>query len=158
MKTVLGKKICRFMPLMFLALCFAMGMGGFSSSTPAYAADYVVVVNSANTTSGDVGKEEAKNIYLKIKTTWPDGTEAIPFGRPSESAAHQAFLSGILGFSQADLDQHWASEKSKTGQSAPREVGSENILLRQISRKPGAFGVVKAGTSLPSGVKILFTF
>lgn len=124
----------------------------------AHAQDYAIVVNVKNPATGNISYREIKNIYLKIKTTWPDGTQASPFGRPDDDPAQQAFIEHVLDLSQHELDQHWASEKSKTGGTGPREVGSDNILLRQIARKPGGIGVVSVDAKLPPGVKILFRF
>lgn len=134
---------------------FAIGL--FASH--AFASDYAIVVNENNSASADIS--EIKNLYLKKKTSWSNGTEAVPLGRPADSPEHQAFMTEVLGFSsQGALDSYWQSEKSKTGLTGPREVGSTSILMRQITRKPGAFGVLPTAeaNALPAGVKILTSF
>ena len=130
----------------------------FMFAAPAFAAEYAVIVNAENTTSPENAKTEVKNIYMKKRTTWSNGAPAEPFARPAGDPVQKAFLSKVLELSQAGLDEYWAAEKSKTGEAAPREVGSERILLRQIGRKPGALAVVSADTDLPEDVKILFKF
>lgn len=131
----------------------------FVSFAPqAFAGDYAIVVNAGNSASADLA--EIKNLYLKKKTSWSSGTEVIPLGRSTGSPEQEAFLSTVLGMSQSDLDGYWASEKSKSGTTGPREVGSAKILLRQVSRKDGAFGVVSTAdvAGLPDGVKVLTEF
>lgn len=127
-------------------------------SPVAMAQSFAIVVNSANAGSADTSL--IKNLYLKKQTSWGGGAEAVPLARSAGSPEQEAFLSSVLGMSQSDLDNYWASEKSKTGATGPREVGSTNILLRQIGRKPGAFGVVSAAeaSALPEGVKVLSKF
>ena len=127
------------------------------SSQNAFAADYAVIANAANGASAD-SQSEVKNLFLKKKTAWPGGAKAVPLGRKSGSAEQDAFNAAILGMSSGELSGHWQAEKQKTGQTPPKEVGSESILLRQVKRKEGAFGVVPASTTLPDGVKVLFKF
>ncbi len=132
----------------------------FAFVAPAFAGGFAIVVNTANSTSAEDVNSEIRNLYLKKQTAWSNGIDAVPLAREADSPEHEAFLAGILEMSQGDLDGHWASEKSKTGATGPREVGSKSILLRQIGRKEGAFGVVSEAdaASLPEGVKILKTF
>ena len=143
-----------FQTLMVMAFLTALP----SIVSQAHAAEYAVIVNSANTTNGEDAKSIVKNIYLKKRTTWPDGTPTETFARPSDHPAQEAFLSDVLGLSQAALDEYWASEKAQTGEAAPRQIGSGRILMRQVARKKGAVGVVKADMAQGDGIKVLFTF
>ena len=141
-----------------LRFSFVTVLSAFLLSAPAYAQNFAIVVNAENTSEADISA--IKSLYLKQRTSWPDGLSADPFARSADSAEQAAFLSEVLGMSQADLDQYWLSEKSKTGLAGPRAVGSSSILMRQIKRKKGAFGVVTSGevASLPEGVKVLLKF
>ncbi len=138
-----------------------LAVATFTFTAPAFAEGFAIVVNAANSIAdGGNVDSELKNLYLKKKTSWSSGPSAVPLGRSAGSPEQAAFLSTVLGMSQSDLDSHWASEKSKTGATGPREIGSAGILLRQVSRKEGAFGVVSAAeaASLPDGVKVLKKF
>ena len=128
------------------------------SSGKAYAEGFSIVVNAKSTITADVN--DIKNVYLKRQTKWSDGTEAIPFGRPLDSSEQEAFMLSVLGMSKAELDSYWASEKSKTGLKSPRKINSVSILLRQIRRKEGAFGIISSSdvSRMPDGVKVLSSF
>lgn len=140
----------------FLFAAVAVMALGFTPS--AFAQNFAVIVNAENAASADAS--DIKNLYLKKRTAWSDGTSAVPLARSTGSAEQEAFLSNILGMSQSEIDSYWASEKSKTGSTGPREVGSSSILLRQVGRKAGAFGIVSTAeaSSLPEGVKVLLNF
>lgn len=141
--------------LLTLSLALALSVG---LSSTVMAQDFAIIVNSANSAAAD--DSEIKNLFLKKKTTWSSGAEAVPFARPADTPEHKAFIQNFLDFSQADLDNYWQAEKSKSGLTGPREVGSTNILTRQVSRKEGAFGIISASDagSLPDGVKVLKKF
>lgn len=129
------------------------------ASNTAFANEYAVIVNAANNFAGDT-KAEVKNLFLKRKTAWSDGTRSVPLARGDDSPEQQAFNSLILDMSEAEVAGHWQAEKQKTGETPPKAVGSERILYRQIKRKEGAFGVVlnSSATALPEGIKVLFKF
>jgi len=121
-----------------------------------YAGEYAVIVNDSNSNSASQG--DIKRMFLKQQTSWADGTSANPFDRKADSAEHKAFASKVLGMTEAELAEYWGAEKSKSGTTPPREIGSDSILTRQVSRKGGGFGVVSSAAANADGVKILFKF
>ena len=124
------------------------------------AADYYVVVNEANGFNGseDEAKALIRRLYLKNTKNWPGGETAVPFARKGTSDAQMALLQTILNMSDAEHVQHWARLKQTTGDTPPRAVGSNSILLRLIKREPGAIGVMEASGPEPDGVKVLLKF
>ncbi len=142
-----------------LSSVFFVALFGFMLNVSAVGAgEYAVIGNAGNPISGDAARAEVKNIFLKKKTVWPNNVVGVPFDRSADSAEHKAFAAVVLGMEESVLKSYWGSEKAKTGTTPPREIGSDNILLRQVKRKEGAFGVVSADTSLPDGVRVLFKF
>lgn len=128
----------------------------FSSSV--WAGSYSVIVNANNAASGESNMDQVKNLFLKKQSAWNDGTKALPLARNDSSPEQRAFVNKVLGMGDAEVVQYFAAEKSKSGMTPPRAIGSDGLLFRQIARKPGAFGVVAAGTDLPDTVKVLFSF
>lgn len=139
-----------------LALIDPIASGGMKAS----AADYYVVVNEANGFSGseDEAKALIRRLYLKTTKNWPGGETAVPFARKGASSAQMALLQAILNMSDSEHLQHWARQKQTTGDTPPRAVGSNSILLRLIKREPGAIGVIDASAPAPDGVKVLLKF
>lgn len=151
----LSKKLAKLLAVGVLVAGATVGI-----SAQAQAADYAVVVNAANAYSADEAdmKNVVKRIYLKQQTNWPNGTEGEPFAREDSSAEQTAFNAAVLGMDAAAHSDYWIKLKQTEGSVAPRSVGASSILMRQIARKPGGFGVVAASEPLVDGVKVLFKF
>ncbi len=145
--------------LLVVAACLAPAA---IASTAAAEGPYAVIVNKANATKDDEAalKQLVKQLFLKQRTAWPSGAEAKPFARKAGSAEQNAFLKSVLQMTEADLAQHWVSQKQKTGATPPREVSSANMILKLVQKYEGAFGVVKTEEAKAAGdsVRILFTF
>lgn len=141
---------------MSLFLISAVGLSGAISKSAA-AVDYYVIVNTENNFNGsdeDV-KSLLRRVYLKTTRNWPGGTIAVPFARKQSDTAHAALLNNILMMTDAEHSDHWARLKQTTGDTPPRAVGSDSILLRLIKREPGAVGVIESSGDAPKGVKVL---
>lgn len=128
----------------------------------ANAAEFAVVVNAGNQYSGGESdaKEMVKQLFLKNRSRWPGNTEAKPLGRRADSPPHKAFLEKVLKMSEAQLAQHWLSLKQKTGQTPPRAIGSDKMLIKMVAKYQGGFSVVskEAADGAGNKVKVLFTF
>ena len=131
-----------------------------SSISSVAAADFYVVVNSANGFSGseDEAKTLIRRVFLKSTKNWPGGEKAVPFSRKDTNEAQIALLASILSMTDAEHGQHWARQKQTTGDTPPRAVGSKSILLRLIKREPGAIGIMDGSGPEPEGVKVLLKF
>lgn len=136
--------------------------GSLLANVAAWAGDYVVIVNAGNDASGDIGslKQLVKRQFLKQQTSWPNKEPSLPFARGADSAAHKAFLQNVLAMSQAEIDTHFLRLKQTTGETPPRQIGSTRILIRQVTNKAGAFGIIEKSdaASLSAEVRILFEF
>lgn len=126
----------------------------------ALAADYALIVNAANPIEGSEAelKSQITRLFLKQQNDWPDGTSAVPLDRKADSAEHTAFLKGVLEMSETELDTHWLRLKQISGETPPREVGSDRILIRTVGKAEGAFGMVANDPAgFPPEIRVLFT-
>ena len=141
---------------------FAAALAAALTSTPAWATDYVVIVNAANPVAGDNADTRSmiKRSYLKEMSAWGNGSEAQPLAREAGSAVQQAFHKSVLEMSDAAVDDHWLRLKQIKGETPPREVGSARILFRLVGKYEGAFSFVttEEAAEIPPEVKVLFTF
>ncbi len=123
------------------------------------AGGYVLVVNSSNSYRGDStsARNMIKQLYLKNRTSWPDKTESKPYARPANSAAQQALIRQVLGMSAAQVAGHWLQVKQMTGETKPRPIPSEDMVVRLVAKYPGAFAVVsRSKADSTRGVTVLF--
>jgi len=125
---------------------------------------YAVIGNTALESLIDKGKIEnrIRQLYLKERTEWNGSIGAKPFNRSDGSDEEKAMREHLLGMSDAELAKHWISLKQKTGQTPPREVSSDTMVLKMVQKYDGAFGVLaldKAQAAADEGeVVILYTF
>lgn len=127
----------------------------------AISGEFAVIVNTSNDYKSDEKdmSETVRQLYLKKRSAWPNKTDAKAFARSIDSPEQKAFVESVLGITQTALDEHWISLKSRSGQTGPREVGSDVIVIKFVQKYPGAFSVIKADIARSSdGVKVLFTF
>lgn len=135
-------------------------LSGSSANLTAQSRQYVLVVNASNSyrADADTVRNVVRQLYLKQRNDWPNNIASKPFARPNGSAEQQAMLRQILGMSAAQLAGHWIELKQRSGETKPRAVGSDGMLLRFVAKYPGAFGVVsRQRAASASGVKVLFT-
>jgi hypothetical protein len=129
---------------------------------PAYADSYAVIVNAENNYSGDkvAAINVVKRLYLKQQNSWPNGGKAKSLARKNGSPIQKAFIKSVLGMSEAELAGHWISLKQKTGETPPRSVRSEKIIIKLVEKNITGVAFIEEGAveKLSSKAKILFTF
>ena len=142
--------------ILMLAVCSTLLAG----ADPKISGGYDLVINRSNPYRADsnTAKTVIRQLYLKERTRWPNRIDSKPFARPAGSSEQQALLQYVLRMGEGRLAEHWIEAKQRTGETAPRSVGSDRMLLRFVARYPGAFGVVPRGMAdSEPGVVVLFT-
>ena len=146
--------------VLVLALCSLQA----GSSAQKNQLQYVLVVNAANSFQAGGNprrlREVTKQLFLKERSQWPNILHAKPYSRSSDSPEQRAFMQRVLGLTEIELVTHWISLKQRTGQTRPREVASDRILIRFVERSEGAFGVLPKDSlrGASDRVKVLFSF
>lgn len=140
-----------------LSLLFLFNCSYFSLELKAEE-KYVIIVNSQNNASADLG--ELKLLFMKKKGNWSNGFAVKPYFRKKNSKAQNAMIQKVLGISNVQLEQHWLSLKQKTGKTAPRVIKSDKLLIKFIAKNKGSLGVIskKFAAKLGDKVKILKEF
>lgn len=127
----------------------------------AAAEDFAVIVHQSNNYADSVEamKQVVRQLFLKERSEWPNKIAVKPFARAAGSSEHDAFLNGVLKMTEADLANHWISLKQRTGQTAPREISRDSLLIKLVAKYEGSFAVVSKGEAEGSdSVRVLFTF
>ncbi len=129
--------------------------------SPANADEIVIVANEEAELPADpeAARVKLRQMFLKQSRTWPNGVSAKPFARGHTSIEQEAFESVILGMDKTELEAYWLRLKQTRGETPPKAIGADRILLRQISRKPGTFGAMNRSNfdaAETDGTKIIY--
>jgi ABC-type phosphate transport system substrate-binding protein len=116
------------------------------------AADFVVIVNNANSTS-EISSSELKNIYLGKKTSWGNGTK-VDVAVLEGGKVHEAFCSGITSKSASQFANFWKTALFTGTGVPPKSARSDAEMIDFVRKNPGAIGYISA-SSTPSGVKVV---
>ncbi len=135
------------MSMDYKPLCFALLFAGAQLSY----ADVAVIVHPGNAASMD--EEQIGKIFLGQTKTFPGGAEATPVDI-KESQVREEFGNKVLKKSPSQLKALWARQIFTGGAKPPRELGSDEEVIKFVASTPGAIGYVDAGKANAS-VKVV---
>ena len=123
-----------------------------ASAVPAFAQDFKVIVNSANSTS-DLPAAVAAKIFLKETTKFPNGSAATPVDQGKASPVRAAFSKSVIGRPVSAVESYW--QQIFSGKEVPPAAkSSDDDVVAFVKGNPGAIGYVSAGAST-AGVKVI---
>jgi ABC-type phosphate transport system substrate-binding protein len=131
----------------YKALCFALLACGPLPSQ----ADVAVIVHPSNAASID--EEQISKIFLGQTKTFSGGAEATPVDI-KDSPVREDFGNKILKKNPSQLKALWARQIFTGGAKPPRELGSDEDVLKFVASTPGAIGYVDAAKANAS-VKVV---
>ncbi|MBY0574875.1 MAG: substrate-binding domain-containing protein [Undibacterium sp.] len=120
-------------------------------SASALAGDVVVIVNPANTASID--EEQIAKIFLGQTKTFSNGSEAIPIDQ-KEGATREEFGNKLLKKNPSQLKAQWARQIFTGGAKPPKELGSDDDILKFVASTPGAIAYMDSA-KVNKTVKVL---
>jgi ABC-type phosphate transport system substrate-binding protein len=101
--------------------------------------DLVVIVNKANPTA-TLTKGELRAVFLALKTSWPNGTEAFPINLPESNELRRKFDLAVLGWGPDDVANYWIDRRIRGDARMPKKVSSTLAVLKVVSGSEGAVG------------------
>lgn len=131
--------------ILLLALCFC----SFNLF-----AQVAVIVHPSNANAIDA--KQIANIYLIKKSTFADGSKAIPVRLGGSNAATEVFNSKAVGRSATQLQAHWSKLMFTGKGQMPKEL-SEADLLKQVASNPAMIGYID-NSKVDGTVKVVATF
>ncbi|MCV2370356.1 type 2 periplasmic-binding domain-containing protein [Roseateles oligotrophus] len=105
-------------------------------------ADVAVIVHPGN--SASIDEEQITKIFLGQTKTFSGGAEATPVDI-KESPLREDFGNKILKKTPAQLKALWARQIFTGGAKPPRELASDDEVVKFVASTPGAIGYVDAG-------------
>jgi ABC-type phosphate transport system substrate-binding protein len=109
------------------------------SSSAVALADVVVIVNPAN--SATIDEEQIAKIFLGQTKTFSNGSEATPIDQ-KEGAVREEFGNKLLKKNPSQLKAQWARQIFTGGAKPPKEMASDDEILKFVASTPGAIAYV----------------
>jgi ABC-type phosphate transport system substrate-binding protein len=110
------------------------------------------IVNEANPVH-ELTTKQIADFYYKKNRYWENGTKVRFFDHRSSSAERILFLKQILKKTSRDVDLFWIEEKNSSGQGAPLEAPSDDLIASSVASLLGAIGYITDETTDLTGVK-----
>ena len=115
---------------------------------------YVVIVNTANSTSSLTDAEIAK-LFLKRKLRWKDGRPVVPVDQRADSPIRVSFSIDILRKKPSAVDNYWQQQIFSAREVPPVEKSSDQAVIAFVQENRDAIGYVAASTTLGPGIKVV---
>jgi len=122
-------------------------------AAPAFAGDFVVIVNKSNAATAD--KATVAKIYSGTMKQWSDGTTVAAVDLPEDSPVRASFSTDVVGKSVLSLKGVWALLVFSGKASPPKQVASDDDVKKFVSTNKGGVGYVKS-SSVDDSVKVAF--
>jgi ABC-type phosphate transport system substrate-binding protein len=126
-------------------------LGGMVASAVAMAGDVVVIVNPAN--SANIDEEQIAKIFLGQTKTFSNGSEATPVDQ-KEGALREEFGNKLLKKNPAQLKAQWARQIFTGGAKPPKELSSDDEILKFVASTPGAIAYIDS-SKVNKSVKVV---
>lgn len=129
---------------------------GFLAASALVSADVVVVVSAQNANHA-LDKNDVEQIFLGKKSSFPDGSKAIPIDQNEGSAARADFNKEVLGKTDSQLKAYW-SRLIFTGKGTPpKESGGDADVKALVAQNPNLVGYVDDSV-VDETVRIVYKF
>lgn len=119
---------------------------------PVYAS-VAVIVNPDN--NAQLDQRQLRNIYLGKSRVFPDGREAEPYDLAAGEPRAQ-FIRKVLKRSEANLNSYWARMLFSSQGKPPRELDSQQAVIKAVAANKGAIGYVDSD-QVDDSVRVLMT-
>lgn len=112
-----------------------------------------VIVNKQNPLA-QLSRAELKNLFLKLRQTWPDGKPVVALNASTGTPLRAAFERKLLGMAPSDVGAYWVKQAVTGRTTPPRQVSSSALARQLVKVLPGAIGYVELG-QVDATVKVL---
>lgn len=114
---------------------------------------FSVIVHPTNTTTA-LTTDELSGVFLKKVTKWKDGRSIVPVDLREDSPVRQSFSNAVHRRKVPAINSYWQQQIFSGRAVPPREMDSEEEIVRFVARSPGGIGYVSTKTPLKD-VKVL---
>lgn len=98
----------------------------------------MIIANPSGSNQG-ISLDDIKSIFLKKRTNWPRGGNAVPINARKGSAVREEFVQRVLNMTQAEESNYWKEEQIKSGLTAPVEFSN---VLKAVFKLKGSVSYI----------------
>jgi len=116
-------------------------------------ADIAVIVNPSF--AGELSEDKTAQIFLGQLQQFPNGNTAIPVDQKPGSQARNEFHAKVTQKSESKLEAYWAARTFTGKGQPPKELNTDQDVIRHVADNPNVIGYVNA-VSIDQSVRVLF--
>jgi ABC-type phosphate transport system substrate-binding protein len=130
-------------------------LGGIAAATDRPHTDSIAVVVGAKSEIAEVTLDTLRELYLRRRRVWPDGSRVIPVNLPVDSDTRRRFSKRVLGRLPQDLSGYW-DRMYFDGIQPPVVLRTSEAVCAYLAVEPKAIGYVRLDEVDRNGCHVLF--
>jgi hypothetical protein len=130
-------------------------LGGIAAAADRPHTDSIAVVVGAKSEIAEVTLDTLRELYLRRRRVWPDGSRVIPVNLPVDSDTRRRFSKRVLGRLPQDLSGYW-DRMYFDGIQPPVVLRTSEAVCAYLAVEPKAIGYVRLDEVDRNGCRVLF--
>jgi hypothetical protein len=129
-------------------------LGGVAHAADRNHGDAIAGVVGAESDVTEVTLDTLRELYLRRRRVWPDGSRVIPVNLPADSEVRKTFSKRVLGRPPQDLSGYW-NRLYFDGIQPPLVLRTPEAVCAYLAVEPKAIGYMRADDVDRSACRIL---
>lgn len=122
---------------------------GWIASEALAGRELAVIVHKASPAQ-TLSVTEVRAYYMKKQGAWSDGSKVRPVQQSGD--VRDGFVKKTLGMSTTEFERYWLELKYSAAESPPKQVESDDDVIRFVGAMKGAIGFVDAESLDPGAL------
>jgi ABC-type phosphate transport system substrate-binding protein len=136
----------RLISLVVAASCLSFGW----LAAPTLAGRELAVIVHKASPAQTLTVNEVRAYYMKKQGAWSDGSKVRPVQQSGD--VRDGFVKRTLGMSTTEFERYWLELKYSAAESPPKQVDSDDDVIRFVGAMKGAIGFVDAASLDPGAL------
>ncbi len=112
----------------------------------------ILVVANQGTPGDSITLATLRNLFLKIRVQWEDGTKVTAINDKADTVLRAAFQARVLEMTGAQEESYWQEQRIKSNLTPPPEMPNR---LKAVFKVKGAVSYVYRGEFKAGAAKVL---
>lgn len=109
-------------------------------ASPSLAGRELAVIVHKGSPAQTLSVNEVRAYYMKKQGAWSDGSKVRPVQQSGD--VRDGFVKRTLGMSTTEFERYWLELKYSAAESPPKQVESDDDVIRFVGAMKGAIGFV----------------